>query len=251
MNKKNGFYSYFSLSVIFLILTNNVNGMVKGEYPRPQFQREEWINLNGEWTFSLDNTRSGKEKGFIDSKGFEDKILVPFCPESDLSGVKHTDFIHSMWYHRYINIPSEWKGKSIILNFGGVDYYAEIYIDGKYLKSHYGGSSSFSIDISDHVKDGQSHSLVVYVEDDVRSKLQTTGKQSHLLHPYSCLYPRVTGIWQTVWIEAVDKEGLKFVKITPDLDVNQFVFEPQYFSLNSANQLEITILDGKKTVFNL
>ena len=94
----------------------------RSEYPRPQFVRDDWMNLNGVWTYEFDAGRSGIERGLASSKGFASEITVPFCPESELSGVAHTDFIEAMFYHRKITVPSAWKGKRILLNFGAVDY---------------------------------------------------------------------------------------------------------------------------------
>ena len=102
----------------------------RAEYPRPQFERENWKNLNGEWSFTLDLSNSGRARNLYDSKGFDGKITVPFAPESKLSGVGYTDFINSVWYQRTIQVPQEWAGKQIKLNFGAVYYESEVYIDG-------------------------------------------------------------------------------------------------------------------------
>jgi len=139
------------------------------EYPRPQFERSDWINLNGEWTYVFDFGRSGSQHGFAESKGFDDKILVPFCPESKLSGVEHKDFIEMMWYHRKINVPESWKDKKVLLHFGAVDYECEVFIDGKSAGIHYGGTSSFYIEITRFVRFGEEQDLVVYVKDELRS----------------------------------------------------------------------------------
>ena len=149
----------------------------RAEYPRPQFERATWVNLNGTWTFDFDFGKSGKDRQLQKADKFSRQIVVPFCPESKLSTVQHTDFINCLWYQRPLAIPSDWDGKKILLHFGAVDYKAEIYLDGKYIESHYGGSSSFAIDITRHAKAGQTHNLVVRVEDDLRSGLQTGGKQ--------------------------------------------------------------------------
>ena len=92
------------------------------EYPRPQFERADWVNLNGTWTYTFDFGKTGVNRGFEKSTGFDGNITVPFCPESSLSGVQYTDFINGMWYQRTINIPASWEGKKIFLNFGAVDY---------------------------------------------------------------------------------------------------------------------------------
>ena len=236
--------------LIALIAANTLAAIPRPEYPRPQFERSEWINLNGTWTYEFDFSKSGLERSLFNSTGFASNITVPFCPESPLSGVDHKDFIDAMWYHRSINVPQNWDGKRIMLNFGGVDYKSTIYIDGREVFIHYGGSSSFAIDITKYVTPGKANNLVVYVEDDVRSQLQTGGKQSRRLYSYSCLYTRVTGIWQTVWLEAVSKGGLKKCNITPDLDNSQFIFEPTFYDLDCGAQLRVRILDGKKEVFN-
>ncbi len=224
----------------------SITDIPRPEHPRPQFERESWINLNGEWTYTFDFGKSGAERAFKDSKGFNAKITVPFCPESELSGVGQKDFIEMMWYQKEIHIPHDWKSKKVILHFGAVDYIAEIFIDGKYVGRHFGGSSSFSFDITDFVAAGENHSLVVHVTDDVRSGKQPSGKQSSKFKSHGCHYTRTTGIWQTVWIEAVPGFSLKSCRIVPDFDNNKFLFTPLFNGLKSNLKLRITIRDGEK-----
>jgi beta-galactosidase/beta-glucuronidase len=205
------------------------------EYPRPQFVRDSWINLNGPWSYVFDFGKSGRERGFQSRSDFSDlphsgKITVPFCPESKLSGVAHTDFIETMWYHRRVSVPTSWAGQRIVLHFGGVDYECEAFIDGVSVGRHWGGTVAFSFDVTDHVMPGATHDLVVYVSDEVRSGVQPGGKQCHAYRPYSCLYTRTTGIWQTVWMEAVPEIGLKNVHIIPDLDNASFVVVPTFYA---------------------
>ena len=157
------------------------------------------------------------------------------------------DFINCVWYQRKISIPSEWNGKKIFLNFGAVDYKSEVYIDGNMVQRHTGGSSSFAVDITRYVKPGQTHNLVVHVKDDVRSGKQTGGKQSGQYASYGCFYTRVTGIWQTVWMEAVDAKGLKTVVVRPDIDQKQLVVMPEFYQ-ESDYTLEVVLKDGDKTV---
>jgi len=227
---------------------NAANDIPRPEYPRPQFERSEWINLNGEWSYEFDFSNSGKSRRLTTAKQFSNTITVPFCPESKLSGVNYTDFINQMWYQRPISIPSDWEGKKIILHFGAVDYYAEVFIDGHYVGSHYGGSSSFSMDVTPAVKAGQKHNLVVYVTDDARSGLQTIGKQSTRISPYGCFYSRVTGIWQTVWMEAVSHYGLKSAVTTPDIDEEQLIITPEFYQASNDRTLQITLYDNQKKV---
>ncbi len=133
-----------------------LSAVPRAEYPRPQFERPEWQNLNGDWTFELDKGKSGMDRKLFDSKGFTDHINVPFCPESKLSGVQHTDFIPAMWYHRTIEVPQQWLGKRILLNFGGVDFFTAVYVDGKLVGRHWGGSSPFTCDITEATADRKS-----------------------------------------------------------------------------------------------
>ena len=167
--------------IVCFFLSVNVSGAVsdseaaqegsipRPEYPRPQFFRAPWVNLNGLWSYTFDFGKSGKQRHYQQSSGFEDKILVPFCPESPLSGVNHKDFIDAIWYQRAIDIPEEWNGKRVILHFGAADYETEVFIDGQTAGKHWGGTSSFSFDITALVRPGQTHNLVVYVVDDLRS----------------------------------------------------------------------------------
>lgn len=218
------------------------------EYPRPQFVREDWVNLNGTWSYEFDFSRSGMDRRLFESKGFEGRITVPFAPQSELSGVGYKDFIPEMWYHRTLAVPQDWAGKKIILHFGAVDYIASVYIDGKIAGRHWGGSSSFSIDITRMVVPGQEHNLVVRVEDDERSGQYAKGKQCGRFASFGCEYTRTTGIWQTVWMEPVSKNGLKDVYIVPDLDQSRFVVEPSYYGLAAGQQLRVTVKDGGKVV---
>jgi len=239
--------SAFNMPAISAAVTSGT--LPRPEYPRPQFERAEWINLNGQWSYEFDFGKSGKEQSLQNTtEGFSNAITVPFCPESTLSGVGHTDFINAMWYHRKFSVPEEWNGKRIMLNFGGVDYRAEVFVNGKSIFTHFGGSASFAVDVTSAVKQDGDNDLVVYVEDDIRSWQQPGGKQSRRLNSYECLYTRVTGIWQTVWLEAVGRGGLKHCRITPDLDGSQFVFEPEFYDLDRGAKLNIRVLDGKRVV---
>ena len=218
------------------------------EHPRPQFVREAWVNLNGTWTYAFDFGESGLQRRFNESTGFDSNITVPFCPESKLSGVEYKDFINSMWYHRKVDVPAAWDGKKILLNFGAVDYTSSIYVNGKLAGRHYGGSSSFSVDITRFVKAGEAADVVVWVQDDLRSRTQTGGKQSTKFYSAGCHYTRVTGIWQTVWMEAVAKTGLKEVYVKPDLDNSSFVMEPKFYALEDGLSLNVRVKDGDKVV---
>lgn len=237
-----------SVSILLGLSAVAAWGMPRAEYPRPQFERSEWQNLNGDWTYEFDKGKSGMNRKLYESKGFNNHITVPFCPESELSGVKHTDFIPAMWYHRTIQIPQSWADKHTLLHFGGVDFFAGIYVDGKLVGRHWGGNSPFTCDITEYVKDGKPHNLVVRVEDDLRNGTQPTGKQCGNYYSEGCHYTRTTGIWQTVWMEPVDNNGLKSVYIIPDLDNSQFIVKPELRNLAAGQTVEVLIKDGNKTV---
>ena len=216
------------------------------EHPRPQFERPDWVNLNGEWSYEFDFGASGRDVGreLFRSHGFAGRIIVPFCPESELSGVGHKDFIGDMWYHRALDIPAGWAGKRVILHFGGVDYESETYIDGVGVGVHFGGSSSFEYDITPCVKPGASHDLVVRVHDDTRHSGQPGGKQCAEFKSRGCSYTRTTGIWQTVWLEAVAPCGLKGVQIVPDFDGSRFIVTPKFHAVKAGLRFRATLLDG-------
>ncbi|MBN1676438.1 MAG: beta-glucuronidase [Kiritimatiellae bacterium] len=213
------------------------------EHPNPQFEREQWRNLNGAWSYTFDFGRSGTERGLAAATGFDDEILVPFCPESPLSGVGHTDFIEAMWYHRKLDIPAEWQGQTVLLHFGGVDYLSEAFVDGRLAGRHWGGTSSFCHDITPLVRAGRTHDLVVHVRDEVRSGRQPAGKQSSKFASAGCRYTRTTGIWQTVWLEAVAPLALASVHIVPDLDGARFIITPRFRAVRDGLSLAVTLTD--------
>ncbi|MBN2389115.1 MAG: beta-glucuronidase [Anaerolineae bacterium] len=218
------------------------------EYPRPQFRREPWINLNGPWTYTFDFGKSGVQRGFANSTGFDGSITAPFCPESPLSGVNHKDFIEMLWYQRTLAIPAGWAGKRVILHFGAVDYESEIFIDGESVGRHWGGTVSFSHDITAYVTPGGMHNLVVYVRDEVRSGEQPGGKQCSDFKSRGCHYTRTTGIWQTVWIEGLSDFGLRDCQIVPDVDNNRFIITPRFYALKAGLRLRATLKDGNTVV---
>ncbi len=219
----------------------------RAEYPRPQFERKDWVNLNGQWSYAFDFVGSGMEKKFHESRGFDGKITVPFCPESKLSGVQYTDFINNIWYQRSIQMPAEWAGKNVKLNFGAVYYNSEVFVDGKLAGRHFGGSTSFAIDITKFVSDGKPHSLVVHAYSDTRTLKQPAGKQNARLVPFECMYTRCTGIWQTVWMEPVAPNALERAQVITDIDQSQVIVQPTFYAEAGAT-LTVTLQDGKKVV---
>ncbi len=236
------------------------SSLPRPEYPRPQFVREPWLNLNGAWTCELDHSRSGYDadellRGGDDrrsrrlwlSKGFAQPITVPFCPESRLSGVGYVDFIEMLWYHRTIDIPAAWNER-VLLHFGAVDYQCDVFIDGRLVGRHAGGQCAFAFDVARFVRPGETHDLVLCVRDNTRGYVQPSGKQSPSYHSHGCHYTRVTGIWQTVWMEAVPTCGLRDLQIIPDLDGGCFHLLPAYWALAGGHALRVTARSGEAVV---
>lgn len=188
------------------------------EHPKPQFMRENWLNLNGEWDFQLDPGASWEEQElYKDADAYAKKINVPFCPESELSGIGHTDFMNSVWYRREVELEEKQLEGRVLLHFGAVDYMATIYVNGEKCGTHKGGYVSFAVDITDHVHAGKN-TIVVNAADDTRSRLIPSGKQSEKYNSYGCQYTRTTGIWQTVWLEFVPENYIKKVKYVTDIE---------------------------------
>ncbi len=185
------------------------------EYPRPQMARGEnsWLNLNGSWEFEFDFGNSGKESSMWKAP-FSRTINVPFCPESKLSGIGHTDFMPAVWYRRTVNLTEEQTDNVVMLRFGAVDYLCTVWVNGREAGSHKGGYVSFAFDITEHVQPGEN-TIVVCAQDDVRSGRQPKGKQADRLYSSACDYTRTTGIWQTVWLEFLPKTHIVSYKVYP------------------------------------
>ena len=232
----------------YVLMAISLFAQPRPEYPRPQFERDSWQNLNGEWSYELDPVKTGHQRSLHQSEGFDGKIIVPFAPESELSGVGHKEFIPSIWYQREISIPQDWAGKDILLNFGAVYYVSEVYVDGQFVDRHFGGSDSFTVDITKFVKPGSTHSLVVNASSDLRGRMQSAGKQSLRHGPFECMYTRTTGIWQTVWMEAVAPTGIQRVKYVTDIDRGTVSMEMTMRRNSSGNLLTVNVKDGAKVV---
>ena len=179
------------------------------EHPNPQFERENWINLNGEWEFEFDYGNSGRDRKFYERKSLNSKIIVPFCPESVLSGIGNVDFLNCVWYLKRLKIKN--CNKNVILHFGAVDYESYIYVNGKEVYHNIGGYIGFDIDITAYANKGEENIITVCAIDG-HPKGKASGKQSKNYYSMGCDYTRTTGIWQTVWLEYVEKSYIKSVK---------------------------------------
>lgn len=183
------------------------------EYPRPLMERSEWQNLNGEWEYAI------KPVGEVEPASFDGNILVPFAVESSLSGVqKEVGEKNELWYKRSFTVPAKWKGKDVMLNFGAVDWKAEVFVNDVLVGSHKGGYTPFSFNITPFLKGSGVQKLVVRVWDPSDKGYQPIGKQTS--NPQGIWYTSVTGIWQTVWLEPVASNHITAVKSIPNVDAN-------------------------------
>ena len=202
----------------------------KKDYPRPQFVRENWENLNGEWNFSFDDKNCGeKEKWYI---SFPEalKIQVPFTYETKLSGIQDETCHNQIWYQRNITVNQrELNEHRLMLHFEGSDFCTKVWVNGQYAGEHKGGYSRFSFDITNMVKVGEN-SLTVKVEDSFNTQ-QPRGKQRWVNENFGCWYVQTTGIWKTVWTEYVPETSLESAKMTPVL--SKGVLELEY-QINAA-----------------
>ena len=185
------------------------------EHPNPQWERENWRNLNGSWEFEFDFGCSAVERRLWEKEAFDREILVPFCPESRLSSIGYTDFIPGAAYRRPFTLSARELAGRVLLHFGAVDYEAQVYVNGRLAGSHKGGYTSFSFDITGLAREGEN-TLFVAVRDDVRSGLQPKGKQADKFYSNACDYTRTTGIWQTVWLEFVPRAHVQSARYYPD-----------------------------------
>lgn len=187
------------------------------EHPNPQWERKNWRCLNGEWEFDFDFGKSAKEKELYKKGELSKKINVPFCPESDLSGIGYKDFIPAVCYRKIVNLENDEICGRVFLHFGAVDYKSYVYVNGELAITHIGGYSSFKVEITDKVKKGENIIFVI-AEDDTRSLEQPSGKQCVKFENYACFYTRTTGIWQSIWLEFTPKAYIECADYYTDIE---------------------------------
>jgi beta-galactosidase/beta-glucuronidase len=212
------------------------------EYPRPQMKRTNWMNLNGLWQYAI-VPGNGQEK----PASFAGNILVPYAVESALSGVGKTVGKDSvLWYERSFTVPSAFKNNNVLLHFGAVDWQCDVYVNGKKIGSHQGGYDPFSFDITAALNRSGKQQISVRVWDPSDEGPQPRGKQ--VQHPHAIWYTSVTGIWQTVWIEAVPKTYISGIKLGPDVDNNTLLVATEIENAQPGDQVRIAAWKGNQKV---
>ncbi|MCS2888884.1 beta-galactosidase [Bacteroides fragilis] len=210
------------------------------EYPRPVMERGEWKNLNGLWNYAI------TEKGAAPS-AYEGQILVPFAIESSLSGVgKKVGPDKELWYQRTFTVPASRKGKKVMLNFGAVDWKADIWVNDIKVGQHTGGFTPFSLDITAALATKGDNKLVVKVWDPTDRGPQPRGKQVN--RPEGIWYTAVTGIWQTVWMEPVAERHITNVRTTSDIDRKKLTVDVTTSTSCPSEVVEVKVFDGKQLV---
>ena len=217
------------------------------EYPRPQFVRRDWLCLNGPWQFEIDQGDSGLDRGLV-TRPLKDRITVPFCPESKLSGIGNTDYLNAVWYRRDVAIPAAWKGRRILLHFQASDYDTFVWANGTEVGRHRGGMTPFTCDLTDIAVPGKKVTLVVRARDNARESMPS-GKQSWVFANSGCHYTRTSGLWQTVWLEPVPlRAHLLRPKITPDVANRRFCVEQPIAGAQTGLVYRARLLDRQGVV---
>ncbi|MHA1195821.1 MAG: glycoside hydrolase family 2 protein [Promethearchaeota archaeon] len=230
------------------------NNFPKPEYPRPQLVRNKnWINLNGEWDFAFDDENIGLRKEWYKKENervFDKKIIVPFCFQCPMSGIGDNNFHDVIWYKRVFNLPENFYGNRVLLNFEAVDYECKVFLNDKYIGSHVGGYTGFNFDITNYLK--EENYLVLRVFDPSKDCEIPRGKQFWRKKPSLIYYPRVSGIWQTVWVECVHKEFyIKDIKFHTDIENSIIIIECDISGIGNENLfLQTTISYKGKELLN-
>ena len=209
---------------------------VHPEYPRPQMVRENWMNLNGLWNYAITNLNTVPTY-------VEGEILVPFAVESSLSGVgRRITKENILWYQREFTVPSEWNGQNIILHFGAVDWQAEVFVNGERVGEHKGGYDPFSFDITSYLTNDESQNLIVKVFDATDNSMQPRGKQCIINS--AIWYTPVSGIWQTVWLEPVNKTYIQDYYPVSNLEKSTLTVDVKTANAYVRDIVEVELLEG-------
>jgi beta-galactosidase/beta-glucuronidase len=216
------------------------------EYPRPQFVRDKWLNLNGRWEFAFDDANAGIELKWFDGRVLPDRIVVPFSYQTELSGINDKSIHERVWYARSFQVPKEWNGFDVLLNFGAVDYETAVWINGQEVGHHQGGHVPFQFDISPYLIEGDNR-LTLRVED-LHDPHQPRGKQSHTGIPHGIDYYCTTGVWQTVWLECAPASRIEEIRIIPQAQNGRVLLDVFLHAPSAAWRIEVQAFDNERLV---
>ena len=229
------------------------------EYPRPQFRRPDWVNLNGEWAFAFDDEDAGLAQGWhgvstedlrSERSPYDRRITVPFCYQSRLSGIGDASFHDVVWYARTFEAPLfGMTGERLLLHFGAVDYRATVWVNGRHVAEHEGGHTPFSADVTRALGDGENV-LVVRAEDPSSDVTIPRGKQYWREESEGIFYTRTTGIWQSVWLEPVNERRIDSLRLTPDVDEGRVDVEIAVEGFVPGLSLRIVVALGEGVVLD-
>lgn len=227
-------------------MVKDLKDLPRPEYPRPQLVRDEWLNLNGEWEFEFDDVDEGLRAGWYDGRELGRRITVPFCYQSELSGINDKSVHDIVWYSRSLEIPEQWRGSDLLLHFGAVDYAATIWINGEEVGHNLGGHVPFDFEIAPYLRPGQNR-LTLRVEDR-QDPQQPRGKQSHTGLPEGIDYYCTTGIWQTVWLEPVPSVRINQLRISTQAQNNRVDLVVYLHAPSSSWRIEVEVSEQGRTV---
>lgn len=222
------------------------NTLPRPEYPRPQFVRRDWLNLNGDWEFAFDDADEGLTNNWSDGRTLPQRIVVPFAYQTQLSGINDQSIHEVVWYARDFEVPQEWREQDIVLHFGAVDYRSAVWVNGQEVGHNQGGHVPFSFDIAPYLREGTNR-ITLRVEDR-QDAHQPRGKQSVSGVPKGIDYYCTTGIWQTVWIEPAPPMRIHELNITPHLEDETLELRVFLHAPALGWQLQAEVLDGGEVV---
>ncbi|MFV0342664.1 MAG: glycoside hydrolase family 2 protein [Anaerocolumna sp.] len=231
-------------------------------YPRPDYRRNDWTDLSGTWQFAFGEEFKNEDKVFS-SSSYPRTIEVPFAYQTPMSGINDISYHEILWYRKTFTLPSSMIGKRIFLCFGAVDYEAEVWINNQKLGSHIGGYTPFNFEITKYISDKSitqgENVIVVKVKDDTDTAIPR-GKQYWKETPDRCWYTPTSGIWQMVWLEAVEAKPINHIKLEPDIDNNRFIASVTVDEYQKGDRINLIVnykgitvkeiiasLDGKRT----
>ncbi len=214
---------------------------MRNEYPRPDFIRDSFISLCDEWDFDFDDQNLGHKEKWFTKHQYLKKINVPFCFESELSGIADTSYHDYVWYHKHLGKQSIKQNERLIIHFEGVDYFTEIYLNGFLLSTHYGSNGGFKVDLTDYLND--ENDLVVYCFDPSKDRSIPRGKQDWEEKGHAIWYTRTTGIYKPVFLQVVDEIHVENFFITTKLDKYQVAVDLEL----TANQGKVEFIIGDRS----